>query len=157
MWSSVRCSHCGSIGNCARPSARQPFIYIATTTKTTLLLVLLRPGVARCAVEGEREGRGRMGVETVRFAGFGQRTRTGMTKWSHGLQGVEATLFCGCQNSFCALRNQGGVDLNIAVTAANYCNTLYFTPPAGTTRIPVVGSKDEQGSPLGRALLQDAR
>ena len=106
--------------------------------------------------ERRKEG-GEWGVETVRLAGLGQRTRTGMTKWSHGLQGVEATLFCGCQNSFCALRNQGGVDLNIAVTAANYCNTLYFTPPAGTTRIPVVGSKDEQGSPLGRALLQDAR
>ena len=153
MWSSVRCSHCGSIGNCARPSARQPFIYIATTTKTTLLLVLLRPGVARCAVEGEREGRGRMGVETVRFAGFGQRTRTGMTKWSRGLQGVEATRFCGflCATEPRRCRFEHSRD------SPDYCNTLYFTPPAGATRISAVlllGLKmSKEGSTLVRALL----
>ena len=99
----VRCSHSGSIGNCAGPPAHQPFIYIPrATTTTTMLLVLLPPPSRCCQVRGRRRGRwGEWGLETVRLAGWVVRPgggAAGMTKCSRGMQGAGTR------------RNQGSVD-----------------------------------------------
>ena len=137
----VRCSHSGSIGNCARTPARQPFIYIhkTSTTTTTMLLVLLRPPSRCCQVRGR--GRGRWGEWGV---GNGSARRVGRPPRRRGSGHDKMFSWdAGCQR---------GLPVPNALKAqkktASHCSSTRRPARANSSGL-LLDSEDEQGCHLG--------